>query len=88
MRPPISELAFLGCYCFLIGYLIYLSTFFPRALGVFLAVGGLSWLTFGWPPLARSLTPYNYAPGILAEGLLTIRLLVFGPTPSPSAKRA
>jgi hypothetical protein len=77
-QPPINELAFFGCYCILIGYLIYESGFLPRALGVFLAIGGLSWLTFAWPPLARSLSPFNYLPGILAEGLLTIWLLAFG----------
>lgn len=87
VRPPISELAFFGCYCILIGYLIYASRVVPRGLGVLLAVGGLSWLTFGWPLLARSLSPYNYAPGILAEGLLTIWLLTFGATPSPSRDR-
>ncbi len=75
---PINELAFFGGYCILIGYLIYVSRLLPRALGTLLAVGGVSWLTFGWPPLARSLSPYNYAPGILAEGLLTVWLLVFG----------
>ncbi len=78
LKPPISELAFFGCYCILIGYLIYKSGFLPRFLGVLLAIGGVSWLTFAWPALARSLSPFNYAPGILAEGLLTIRLLVFG----------
>jgi hypothetical protein len=81
-RSPVSELALFGCYCILIGYLIYMSGFLPRALGVFLAIGGLSWLTFGWPSLARSLSPFNYAPGMLAEGLLTIWLLAFGATPS------
>jgi Domain of unknown function (DUF4386) len=86
-RPPINELALFGCYCILIGYLIYVSNFLPRALGVLLAIGGLSWLTFGWPPLARSLSPFNYAPGILAEGLLTIWLLAFGATSSRSATR-
>jgi Domain of unknown function (DUF4386) len=87
-RSAISELAFFGCYCILIGYLIYVSKLLPRWLGVLLAIGGLSWLTFGWVPLARSLSPYNYAPGILAEGLLTIWLLAFGATPAPSWKRA
>ena len=87
-RVPINELAFFGCYCILIGYLIYRSRLLPRALGVLLALGGVSWLTFGWPPLARSLSPYNYAPGILAEGVLTIWLLAFGTTSSPSARRA
>jgi uncharacterized protein DUF4386 len=85
-RVPINELALFGCYCILIGYLIYESGFLPRALGVLLALGGVSWLTFGWPPLARSLSPYNYAPGILAEGLLTIWLLAFGASSSPSAR--
>jgi hypothetical protein len=79
-RVPINELALFGCYCILIGYLIYVSTFVPRALGVLLAMGGVSWLTFGWPPLARSLSPFNYVPGILAEGLLTIWLLAVGVT--------
>jgi uncharacterized protein DUF4386 len=86
-RSPVSELAFFGCYCILIGYLIYVSRLVPRALGVLLALGGLSWLTFGWPTLARSLSPYNYVPGILAEGLLTIWLLAFGATPSTSRKQ-
>jgi hypothetical protein len=85
--PPISELAFFGCYCILIGYLIYTSGFLPRFLGVLLAVGGVSWLTFGWTPLARALSPYNYAPGILAEGLLTIWLLACGAPSSRSAQR-
>lgn len=80
-RPPINELALFGCYCILIGYLIYESRFLPRALGVLLVVGGISWLTFGWPALARSLSPFNYAPGIIAEGLLTIWLLAFGVRP-------
>jgi uncharacterized protein DUF4386 len=75
---PVSELALFGCYCILIGYLVFVSGLMPRALGVLLALGGASWLTFGWPPLARALSPYNYAPGIFAEGLLTIWLLLFG----------
>jgi hypothetical protein len=81
MAPPINELAFFGCYCILIGALIYASDFLPRALGVLLAIGGVSWLTFAWPSLARSLSPFNYVPGIFAEGLLTIWLLVFGAAP-------
>lgn len=84
-RPPVSELALFGCYCILIGYLIYRSRFLPRAIGVLLMIGGVSWLTFGWPALARSLSPFNYAPGILAEGLLTIWLLAFGARPADRA---
>lgn len=62
----------------LIGYLVFKSTFLPRTLGALMASGGLSWLTFLSPPLANYLSPYNYAPGILGEGWLTVWLLVMG----------
>lgn len=72
----ISPLVFFGVYCLLIGYLIYRSTYLPRFLGVLMAIGGLSWLTFGLPGLARALYPFNFAPGIIGEGALTVWLLV------------
>lgn len=75
---PINPLVFFGFYCLLIGYLIFRSTFLPRALGALMAFGGLAWLTFLSPPLARYLSPYNLAPGILAEASLTLWLLVKG----------
>jgi hypothetical protein len=74
----INPLGFFGFYCLLIGYLIFRSTFLPRILGVLMAIGGLSWLTFFSPPLATSLYPYNLAPGIIGEGALTLWLLVVG----------
>jgi hypothetical protein len=74
----INSLVFFGFYCLLIGYLIFRSTFLPRILGVLMAFGGLGWLTFLSPPLADHLSPYIYAPGILAEGALTLWLLVTG----------
>lgn len=74
----INSLAFFGVYCLLIGYLIFKSTFLPRALGVLMAIGGLGWLTFASPSLARSITPYNMAPGIIGEFALTLWLLVKG----------
>jgi MFS family permease len=74
----ISPLVFFGFYCLLIGYLIFRSTFLPRILGVLMAFGGLGWLTFLPPPLAKSLYPYNLAPGLLGEGSLTLWLLVAG----------
>lgn len=74
----INPLVVFGVYCLLIGYLILRSTFLPRALGVLMAIGGLGWLTFLSPSLARSLSPYNLAPGIIGEGALTLWLLVKG----------
>jgi hypothetical protein len=78
-RPsPVNPLAIFGCYCILIGYLVAASSFMPRLLGIAMAIGGVSWLTFGVPAVARALVPFNYAPGILAEGALTVWLLVKG----------
>lgn len=74
----ISNLVFFGFYCLLIGYLIIRSTFLPRVLGALMAFAGLGWLTFAWPPLAHFLAPYNFAPGLLGEGTLTLWLLAFG----------
>ena len=75
---PINPLGFFGFYCLLIGYLIIKSTFLPRVLGVLMAIGGLSWLTFFSPLLTSQLNPYNLAPGIFGEGVLTLWLLVMG----------
>jgi len=74
----INPLVLFGCYCLLIGYLIFRSTFLPRILGVLMAFGGLGWLTFASATLANSLTPYNLAPGIIGEGALTVWLLAKG----------
>lgn len=69
---------FFGCYCLLIGYLVFRSTYLPRILGVLMAFAGLGLLTFLVPPLASSLSPYNLALDILGEASLTLWLLVMG----------
>lgn len=72
------SLIFFAFYCLLVGYLVFRSTFLPRALGVLMIVGGVGWLTFVSPPLAKSLYPYILIPGILGEGALTLWLLAMG----------
>lgn len=74
----INPLPLFGVYCLLIGYLVYASTYLPRAIGVLLMFGGIGWLTFAVPAVSRVLSPYNYAPGIIAEGILTLWLLFAG----------
>jgi hypothetical protein len=69
---------FFGVYCLLIGFLIFKSTFLPRALGVLMAFAGIGWLTFLFPPLANHLSPYNLALGFIAELALMLWLLVMG----------
>ena len=75
---PLNPLVCFGVYCLLIGYLIFKSAFLPKFLGVLMALGGLGWLTFLLPGLAKSLSPWNLAPGMLGEGLLTLWLLAMG----------
>jgi Domain of unknown function (DUF4386) len=68
-----------GVHCLLIGYLIFKSIFLPRILGVLMALAGLGYLTFLWPPLGSHLFfPYIVIPGIVGEGSLTLWLVVVG----------
>lgn len=69
---------FFGVFQLLIGYLIFKSGFLPRVLGVLMALGGLGWLTFLYPPLATHLFTLLAGVGILAEGPLMLWLLVVG----------
>jgi hypothetical protein len=78
IAPVINPLAFFGIYCLLIGYLVYRSTYLPRAIGVLMMCGGVGWLTFALPSLAAALSPYNFGPGIIAEGVLTLWLVIAG----------
>lgn len=71
------SLVFFGFYCLTIGYLVFKSTFLPRALGVGMTLAGVGGLTFLSPSLARSLYPYVLLGGI-GEAALTLWLLVFG----------
>ena len=73
-----NPLPFFGFYCGLVSYLIFRSTFLPRTLGALMAFASVGWLTFLSPSLAKDLFPYNFAPGILGEGALTLWLLAIG----------
>lgn len=75
---PLNTLVFFGVYCLLIGYLVFRSTFLPKFLGVLMVIGGIGWLTFISPQLAGTLAPYNFAPGMIGEGVLTLWLLIIG----------
>jgi hypothetical protein len=71
-------LVFFGLFNLLIGYVIFKSTFLPRILGVLMALSGLGWLMFLWPPLANHLLAYIEILGIIAEAALMLWLLVKG----------
>lgn len=78
VSAPFNPLVLFGIYCLLIGYLVFTSTYLPSAIGVLMIFGGVGWLTFALPTLSRALTPYNLAPGMLGEGVLTLWLLIVG----------
>jgi Domain of unknown function (DUF4386) len=73
------DLVFFGLWCALTGYLIFRSTFLPRILGVLLAISGLGWVTYLYPPLAYHLfMPYIAVASALGEIPLELWLIVKG----------
>jgi hypothetical protein len=74
-------------------YLIYMSTFLPRTLGVVIAAGAFAYLTdsfatFLAPGFEANLLPYILMPGLIAEGSLTLWLLVKGVNVQPWEEQA
>lgn len=75
-------LVFFGFDCFTLAYLIIKSTFFPRFIGVLLAIEGVGYLInsfalFLAPRLQARIFPY-FAPTAIAEIALALWLLVMG----------
>jgi hypothetical protein len=75
-------LVFFGFDCLTLAYLILRSTFFPRLIGVLLAIEGLGYLInsfalFLAPGLQARIFPYFVTTGI-AEVSLCLWLLVMG----------
>jgi hypothetical protein len=77
-------LVFFGIHCALLGYLLFRSTFFPRVLGLLLAVGGGAGYLVNIlvhvlsPDIRAALFPYLMLPAGIAELLLALWLIVFG----------
>lgn len=74
---------FFGCSCLALGYLIWSSGLFPKALGVLIAIAGVCYLTLGMarllsPPLASTLFPLVYVPAFIGELSFAVWLTVKG----------
>jgi uncharacterized protein DUF4386 len=74
---------FFGFDIIAMAYLVYRSTFLPKAIGVLLAIDGVAYLIYGFadflaPGFADSLVPWIQFPALLGEGSLCLWLLVYG----------
>jgi len=74
----VTPLWFFGPYCALVGYLIVVSGFVPRALGALLMLAGFAWLAFAAGVLPPPATRAAEALGIVAEAALMLWLLAAG----------
>jgi Domain of unknown function (DUF4386) len=77
------SLSFFAWFCLTAGYLIFRSTFFPRFLGVLMAVAGVSYLAnsfafFLAPAIAGQLFPAILVPSFVGELALALWLLTVG----------
>ena len=71
-------MVFFGLNTLVTGYLVFRSTFLPRALGVLSAAGGLGWLIYLYEPLARRLESYIVGIGLIGAVVTVLRFLVKG----------
>jgi uncharacterized protein DUF4386 len=76
-------LVFFGFHCIVLGYLIFRSTFFPRILGLLLAIGGVGYsvniiANLIPPAIGGRFFPFIMLPAGIAEILLALWLLVIG----------
>jgi len=72
------SLVLFALFDFLLGYLIYKSTFLPRFIGVWFMIAGVVGLIFLWPPLGTELRFVIIPVGGIAEIVLMLWLIVKG----------
>lgn len=71
-------MVFFGLYAVLKGYLVFRSTFLPRALGVLSALGGVAWMTYLYEPFATRVLPFILLAGLVGSVANIGWLLAFG----------
>jgi hypothetical protein len=77
------SLIFFGCFCLVIGYLIFKSGYFPKAVGVLMQIAGLGYLTNSFalvlaPKFADRIFAVIAGPAFVGEASLCLWLLVKG----------
>ncbi len=77
------SLIFFGCFCLVVGYLIFRSGFLPKILGALMQIAGLCYLANSFalilsPDLSNRLYPAILIPAFVGEASLCLWLLVKG----------
>jgi hypothetical protein len=77
------SLIFFGCFCLVIGYLIFRSGYLPKAVGVLMQIAGLGYLTNSFalvlaPKFADRIFAVIAGPAFVGEASLCLWLLVKG----------
>jgi uncharacterized protein DUF4386 len=77
------SLIFFGCFCLVIGHLIFRSGYLPKAVGVLMQIAGVCYLINSFalvlsPALANRLFPAILLPAFVGEASLCLWLLVKG----------
>ena len=77
------SLIFFGCFCLVVGYLIFRSKFFPKTLGILFQIAGLCYLTNSFallvvPDFADRIFPAILVPAFVGELSLALWLSVKG----------
>jgi Domain of unknown function (DUF4386) len=77
------SLIFFGCFCLMVGYLIFKSGYLPKTVGVLMQIAGACYLTNSFalilsPSVANRLFPAILVPAFIGEVSLCLWLLVKG----------
>src|SRR5438094_1794765 len=77
------SLIFFGCFCIIVGYLIFRSGYLPKTIGVLMQIAGVCYLTNSFalilaPAVANRLFPAILVPAFIGEASLCLWLLVKG----------
>jgi hypothetical protein len=77
------SLLFFGCFCLIVGYLIFRSGYLPKTIGVLMQIAGMCYLTNSFalilsPAVATRLFPAILLPAFIGEASLCLWLLVKG----------
>ena len=78
-------LVFFGVFQLALGWLVYRSGFIPGIIGAVVAIAGIGWLTYLFPPMSTLIATPLAVLGAGAELSLMFWLLVFGVRPATRA---